>query len=533
MFRTLFSKLVLVLLGFGALSVILCLALMRHSHELYHLEARQYANRSLARELVADGVFGGTSPINRDALQQGLDRLTVINPDIDVYFLDAEGRVFASSAPRDYVKQDKVDMEAVQKFLSDSPALPILGGDPGHPSRQQIFSVAPISVEGYPDAYVYVVLREPERASDAQALKRSYALREAYWLTAGGVALALLAAAVIVSFLTRRLKRLTGAVEEFRRAGFAGPAAFQSGVRGEAGDEIDRLGRALDGMAEHIERQMRELKVVDATRREMLAHISHDLRTPLTSLRGHLETLLSKSHTLSEEEQRSYLEIAARQTRWLGQLVDEVFDLAKLDAGQVAPMMEPFMLHELVQDVAQKFELQAANQRVTLTTDFPDHMPLVVGDIGLVERVLENLIENALRYTGEGGSVQIRLTPFREHVSVEVKDTGCGIRPDALPRIFDRFYRGEKSRPLAPAGAGLGLAIAKRILELHGSSITVESALGVGSTFAFELPTAGISSSAGERATMGGPDGSSLSRDVRGAAPIQQRAAVPQPRTAP
>lgn len=532
MFRTLFSKLVLVLLGFGALTVILSLTVIRHSHHLYHLEARQYANQSLARELVGDGVFGETNRINRDTLQRGLDRLTVINPDIDVYFLDAEGRVFASSAPSERVKQREVDMDVVRRFLSDSPALPILGDDPSQPSRQQIFSVAPVSVDGHPDAYAYVVLREPEHASDAQALKRSYALREAYWLMAGGVALALLAAAVIVSFFTRRLKRLTNAVEAFRQGGFAGAAAFQSGVPGKAGDEIDRLGRALDGMAEHIQRQMQELKMVDATRREMLTHISHDLRTPLTSLRGHLETLLAKGHTLSDEEQWSYLEIAARQTQWLGRLVDELFDLAKLDAGQVAPTMEPFMLHELVQDIAQKFELQASNQRVTLTVEFPDHMPLVLGDIALLERVFENLIDNALRYTGDGGSVQIGLTPFRDHVSVEVKDTGCGIDPDALPRIFDRFYRGEKSRPLAPAGAGLGLAIAKRILELHGSSITVESALGAGSTFAFELPTLEISpTGADERALTG--DGRSLRRNVPGASHIQQRAAVPPPRAAP
>ena len=144
---------------------------------------------------------------------------------------------------------------------------------------------------------------------------------------------------------------------------------------------------------------------------------------------------------------------------------------------------------ELVQDVTLKFQLEAQKKQVTLQTDFGSNVPLVYGDIALMQRVLENLIENAIRHTPQGGSVTLLLVPECESVIVKVADTGCGIPENELERIFDRFYRLERSRRSDKAGnAGLGLAIASRILELHQSKISVESEVNVGTTFLFNLP---------------------------------------------
>jgi signal transduction histidine kinase len=213
-------------------------------------------------------------------------------------------------------------------------------------------------------------------------------------------------------------------------------------------------------------------------RRELVANISHDLRTPLASLQGYLETLHLKRIHLTSDEQRNYLEIALKQTEQLSGLVSRLFDLAKLDSGQAVVALEPFALGDLVQDVVQEFNLAASNKGITLRGHIRADLPLVVGDIGLLERVLRNLLENALRYTPAGGNVAVTTSPGPEGAVVEVADTGIGIAAEELPRIFDRFYRVEKSRGLSAGSAGLGLAITKRILDLHSSAISVSSERG-------------------------------------------------------
>ncbi|MGH7965490.1 MAG: ATP-binding protein [Candidatus Binatia bacterium] len=490
MFRTLYSKLVLVLLGFGAMTAVVSIAVLRFSHETYHLEANQNLNRELALRLVSEIVLSNENPVSQAAVQSVFDRLTLINPDIDVYLLDEAGRVLASSGRSGRVERNKVDLLPVQRFLDDSGELPILGDDPSDQVRKQIFSVAPISIGGHPGGYLYLILRGQHHDSNAAQLKRSYALREGMGVVAAGVLLAGLVSALIISLLTRRLKRLVAVMGKFRQGGFAEqPSPHADPAPGPA-DEIDHLSITFNEMEDRILTQMQELKQTDAMRRELLVNISHDLRTPLTSLRGHLEILQSKENNLTPEEKGEYLEIAEKESARLSKLVSKLFELAKLDASQAPFYPEPFVLFELVQDIAQKFELAAANKQVTLKTDFPEHLPLVVGDIGLIERALENLIENALRYTPEGGRVTIKLIPGEGHVAVQVSDSGRGIAPEDLPKIFDRFYRGEKSRPASSESAGLGLAIVKRILELHHSSIQVESSPGVGTVFTFTLAVA-------------------------------------------
>ena len=163
--------------------------------------------------------------------------------------------------------------------------------------------------------------------------------------------------------------------------------------------------------------------------------------------------------------------MAARQSTRLGKLVSDLFELAKLDSSERRPRCEPFSIGELIQDLSQKFHLRAENERVTLEADFGPHLPFVSADIPLIERVLENLIDNALRHTDAGGRVRVTVRPNGDTVTVEVSDTGAGIPADALPNIFDRHYQLESSHRDRSGRAGLGLAIAKRILELHGSAI--------------------------------------------------------------
>ena len=244
---------------------------------------------------------------------------------------------------------------------------------------------------------------------------------------------------------------------------------------------------AFQHMARQIQQQLTRLKETDALRRELVANVSHDLRTPLASLKGYIETLLLKDDSLSPEQRQQYLQIAFNNAERLNKLVSELFELAKLDAGELKLHKETFSLAELAHDVIQKFELRAQQQNIQLEVDIDADVPYVEADIGLIERVLDNLVDNALKNTPEGGAIRLALDSDGQLVTVQVADTGRGIAEDELPHIFQRFYKKPDSEA-SYTGAGLGLAIAQRIVELHGSELSVNSVLHQGTRFDFALP---------------------------------------------
>ena len=318
-----------------------------------------------------------------------------------------------------------------------------------------------------------------------------YILNQSIAIMLAGLVLALVSGFAIFAVVTRKLKRLAEAMEAFKDGAFREKMLFSPLPPPARADEIDRVAATYNEMAERMTAMIRELQRQETVRRDLVANVSHDLRTPLASLRGYLETLIIKGDSLSAEEQRTYLSIAAQQTERLARLVAELFELAKLEAKDVTVEAEPFQVAELIQDVVQKFELDAERRRLGIRAEGSAELPFVTADIALVERVLQNLIDNALRHTPAGGSVTVITRARERDVLITVADTGSGIPKDHLPHIFDRLYRVDKSRDSRSGGAGLGLAIARQVVELHGGRITVESEPGRGTAFSFSLPLAG------------------------------------------
>lgn len=305
-------------------------------------------------------------------------------------------------------------------------------------------------------------------------------------LIAGGFACALIAGLLIFRVVTRHLRALARAVETYQTRDSDQPLRLAGADPN--GDEIQRLSYAFQSLSERVAGQLVSLRQIDVKRREWLANVSHDLRTPLASMRGYLETLLLKEGTIGREEHRNYLEVACRQAERLAKLVADLFEFTKLDAREVKLNGETFPITELVQDVVQKFHLAAEPRGIRVEGDFSGHIAQVWGDISLIERLLDNLIENALRHTNRGGVVRVALANQGKRVAVRVSDTGIGIKPEDLPKVFDRYFQGDRNTG-SPGGAGLGLAIAQRIASLHGSEVSVESQVGVGTTFYFDLAT--------------------------------------------
>jgi signal transduction histidine kinase len=208
----------------------------------------------------------------------------------------------------------------------------------------------------------------------------------------------------------------------------------------------------------------------------------------LAALHGYLETLQLKAGCLSSADRELYLDAALHHSRRLGRLVGDLFELAKLDAHAIQPRHECFPAAELLQDIAQKYQLPAREHRIRFMVRLPAVKLFVEADIGLLERVLDNLILNALYHTPPEGIVALELRVTDETATFAITDTGHGIAPEDLPHIFDRFYRGSSKAKDDGNHLGLGLDIAKRIVELHGSELWVASTLNRGTRFGFDLP---------------------------------------------
>jgi len=315
-------------------------------------------------------------------------------------------------------------------------------------------------------------------------------LRTTLWSIALVALLGLVAGLAAFALITRPLRSLTRAVRAFDGDDGQALAALEQPADQAArnGDEIAVLRRTFAQMGRRISDQWRELTRQDQQRRDLVANISHDLRTPLTSLHGYLETLRLKDETLDPAERRRYLDIALAQSRKVGRLAQELFELARLESGLVRLEPETFSLPELVQDVMQKFELAAEARQQHLTTDIAQALPPVRADLGLIERVLTNLLDNAIRHSPPGGQIALQLGLSRNRVQVQVSDSGEGIPQALRAGLFTRASA--LNRGPGEAG-GLGLVIVQRILQLHQSEIRLVDGAGGGAVFQFELATAG------------------------------------------
>jgi signal transduction histidine kinase len=459
---------------------------------LYQREVQQRIHHDLAANVVKEKLLIVDGEIAQDALENVFHSMMVINPTIELYLLDRSGGILAFKAPPGKVKLAQVALDPIREYIGGDRRLPIVGDDPRHPDRQNIFSAAPIIRDGRLEGYLYIVLASEQFVSVAEMLRGSYILRAGAVAVAGITALALIGAVLLSRRLTSRLTRLTRNMTVFRRETLhteTDPTTADVLPLPPRHDEVDELRMTFDQMAARIEDQIVKLEDQDRLRREMVANVSHDLRTPLTHLNGYLETLMLKEDSLEPEQRSEYLEIALQHAKRLGRLVSDLFELAKLDALHEPLERERMPVGELVQDIAQKYRLPAEDRGVSLSAELASDLLWISADVGLIERALENVLDNALRYTPKGGKIDITLKPYGEWLRIEVQDTGPGITASELPLIFDRFHRSQKSDDRDEGrGAGLGLAIAKRAVELHGGNIHCKSTAGQGTTFRFELP---------------------------------------------
>ena len=252
-------------------------------------------------------------------------------------------------------------------------------------------------------------------------------------------------------------------------------------------DEIGDLAAAFNTMAEKLRTSFYRERDLEMARKELVSAVSHDLRTPLASLRAMIESM-NDGVVTDQETMERYVRISLTEVEHLSQLINDFFDLSQIDSGVLELHMEGASLQDLVSDTLESMSAQAKVHQLSLSGTANRMLPQVRMDTRRVQRVLYNLVQNAIRHTPPDGTIHIRTRDTGSEVQVEVSDTGEAIAKDELWRVFDWSYRTDSSRSRASGGAGLGLSIAKGIVEAHGGRIWAESVVGKGTSFRFTLP---------------------------------------------
>lgn len=293
------------------------------------------------------------------------------------------------------------------------------------------------------------------------------------------VAAAALIAIVLVYILSRRISKPLKQINNAARIIAGGDFRKRLNIKSE--DEIGELAGTFNQMAVALQN-------LEEMRRGFIANVSHELRTPMTSIRGFIEGILDG--TIPPDRQGYYLAIVRDETDRLNRLVNDLLDLARMEAGEVVLNLKPFDINELVRRCVIKLETLLLGKGIFVEADFEEEGICVNADADAIERVLYNLVHNAIKFTPENGRIKITTKTQKDKVLVAVKDNGIGIEKDELDMIWERFYKTDKSRSRDKTGTGLGLAIVRNIINEHGQQIRAESEPGKGTEFSFTLERA-------------------------------------------
>jgi signal transduction histidine kinase len=480
-FRTLYwriSAAFLILLASIGLSYIYITARLSNT---YFQQINQRLNRNAASDIVSHSISFRNGKVDEAGMAELFHHVMAINPSLEIYLLAPDGTILSYYAPAKKIVLNRVDLFPVRQFIKKGGALFIKGDDPRRPGVRKVFSAAPIQSQGVLTGYIYVVLASEEYDNAINHFRSNYMLQIGSRAMLITLMFAFTIGLIIFWIITKNLRLIVEVMQKFKQGNLDARIKIQS-----KGD-LREISRMFNEMADILTENVQKLQEVEVLRKELVANISHDLRTPISIVQGYVETLLIKGDKLSPEESRRYLSTIYESAQRLEKLVNELFELSKLEAKQVKPIKEPFFISELVSDISNRYQLMANDKRIVLDTMLSKERQLVFADVSLIERVIQNLIDNALKFTPSGGRVIVQTSQAEKGIKVSVSDSGIGIPDQEKELVFGRYFKGHNFKKYKN-NTGLGLAIAKRILDLHEVSLVLNSRINEGSSFAFELP---------------------------------------------
>ena len=454
------------------------------SHEYsktYLEEVNQRLNHDTAKNIVENSTPFYNGQVIKPALDEMFSHIMAINPSLEVYLVDPKGKIIAWYPPEKEIALKQINLAPVMSFIENKNHSYVKGDDPLHPSQQKVFSASPLTMNNMLYAYIYVVLNGEKQDEASDSLFGSYLLKLGARTMGITLLFTFLIGLLIIRVITNNYSKILTVMQQFRNGDLQARVEFKS-----MGDER-QLGEMFNEMADILTVNIDKLKQVENLRRELIANVSHDLRTPIAIIRGYVETLQMKEETITVEERKQYINTVRESAEKLEKLVNELFELSKLEANQVLAKKEPFIISELVSDISSKYKLIAETKNISITTVLSKELPPVFADVSLIERVMQNLIDNALKFTPSGGKIEIKTIKSSDNdIEISVTDNGIGIPENDREQIFARYYKANNFTDLKNS-TGLGLAIAKKILDLHQSTLDLVSEENTGSSFIFKL----------------------------------------------
>ncbi|MFD2115659.1 sensor histidine kinase [Paenibacillus yanchengensis] len=343
--------------------------------------------------------------------------------------------------------------------------------------KRLIFSF--LSMLLLPMFMVLVTANIPEVMSDAQNLLVLLAFAIPFFLCA------ILLVWIISSNILRPLYELVSATKKITSGNFDFSISYNKN------DEMGDLCAAFDLMIDQLKTSMQKQEMLEHSRKELIVSISHDLRTPMSSIKGYVEGL-QDGIIHDREKFNRYIAVIKNKTESLDNLIESLFQYSQLDINEIKEALCVRESRELLQSIIAPIEIEFIDQPVQLEVIKPLPSVRLYANVNSLSQVFDNLISNAKRYLSENGTIRIEVNIDGDNLKVSITDNGAGISQEELPHVFDQFYRTEKSRSRSFGGAGLGLAICKKVIENHGGRIWAESVLDVGTTFCFTLPISSL-----------------------------------------
>ncbi|QFI40204.1 HAMP domain-containing histidine kinase [Moritella marina ATCC 15381] len=446
----------------------------------------QTLHKNLAQQIIhySDDLQQGD--ISRSALKPAFHSLMLLGPRYEIYITDNRGQLLVYAAEPSKIKRNNINTAPLERFIKGAD-YPIYADNPRSPDQQKLFSSAPIFKNSQQIGYVFVILGGDKYDSIVKNLAFD---SDMYKILAALIIFFALAFALLVFIfarLVRPISQLDKDMANFVNSDFS--TVSNSIPDQYAANEIINLHNNFGSLESKINKQLTQIKSTEQLRREMLSHISHDLKTPLASLKGYLETWLLQYPDAAGTD---FIQVAQKNANQLQRLVEQIIELAQLDSNTVSLYQEPVAVAELAQDVLSKFQLQAQQKNITLSVEPKDPSLQAIADIAKLERVLTNLVDNALRHCQSGDSIKIQLKPKDNQLIISIADSGVGIPKEDVDHIFDAHFRAKNTVNGQQGNSGLGLAIVAKLLSLHHAHISVSSVLSQGTTFSFSLPTTSV-----------------------------------------
>ena len=476
-------RLSLALMGILVLLGLSYVMITSYSAHQYYQETTQRLNAHVAEHMLLEVNPFENGEVNEEALGKIMHSMMAVNPGLEVYLVDPEGSILSYVVLDKKVRLKSIDLDPVKRFIDSKGEVFVEGDDPRQPGETTIFSATEVRENEQLLGYVYMVLASEKYENISEALATGYFMRIGSFSFTLTLIFAFGLGILLIYFLTRSIRKVAQTMKSFA------DGKYEERIEINRNDELAVIGNSFNFMADTIVRNMEDLKQVDKLRRELIANVSHDLRSPMAVINGYIETLVMKEDELSSEQHKKYLDIVFRSSQKLNGLVSDLFELSKLESGQVKLEKERIALSEQVVDISEEYKVLAAKKGVVIEATMPANERLeVIADAKLISRVFHNLLDNALKFVPDEGKIKLEMSKKDGRLKTVVSNTAKEIKTETLEHFFDRNYQGHEEN--AKEGAGLGLTIVKKILDLHESIIQVRASKENEIQFSFSLPLA-------------------------------------------